>query len=690
MMKLKVMTALVAVCCVVSKTYAQPEIPKEQIPTNISSKVRHQIERLYSTSANERRLAMTELGKMGTSASEAIPFAVEMLADTGSYIGNETTKCLGKIGKPAVEPVISVLASEADVRTKCKAATTLGYLKDERAVKPLVEAALDDSNRGAGFLYAAAVALTEVNSPRTTEMLIAALAENRLLVRNNAAYILSHTKDTKAVDSLMKALQDETQKTRNIGAFEFGEITDYNRVRCSVISALGEMQSIRALPSLIQILTRDKDPRIRERAARALGAIGNKRAVDILIHSMGDNDVRVRRSVARALGQLQDPKAIDAVVGALKDRDREIRLHVVTALGEIANPRAVIPLTKVLSDPNKRMRRKAVWGLGQIKDRDAIPALIGMLGDTDGVTRNNASDALAEIGRPALSKLIDVLDDKNWHVRLFACKALGTIGDPRATERLIRLTRDKEFRVRKYAVEALGKINDHKAIGALIPALQDNKSFVRRHAAIALGQIGDASVVKPLVSAALRETDYSTRESIAKSLKMSRAPGATKLLVDALQNRENDPKTRANAAHTLGFLEDSNTREVLLSVLRDNTDDPVVRQNATISLYRSDDPHVLDCLMEHLVTVLDGDDPTSAYVAIRLIAKDKTKLEKDRAVEPLIRMMKKHVGSEYVLHALVSITGHNFGTDANKWQAWWTKQEKGSPMEKGSGRLIRH
>ena len=59
--------------------------------------------------------------------------------------------------------------------------------------------------------------------------------------------------------------------------------------------------------------------------------------------------------------------------------------------------------------------------------------------------------------------LIRALKDKDRHVRSWAARALGEIGDKRAVGPLIKALRDKDSGVREYAAEALEKIKEKKS-----------------------------------------------------------------------------------------------------------------------------------------------------------------------------------------------------------------------------------
>ena len=62
-------------------SYAQPNIPKEKIPSDVPSDVRKQIERLYSSDPIERAYGALALGKIGGKAAPAVPFLIGILGD---------------------------------------------------------------------------------------------------------------------------------------------------------------------------------------------------------------------------------------------------------------------------------------------------------------------------------------------------------------------------------------------------------------------------------------------------------------------------------------------------------------------------------------------------------------------------------------------------------------------------------
>ena len=215
-------------------SYAQPDIPKEKIPSDIPSDVRAQIERLYSSDPAVRGHGAYTLGNMGERAAPATLFLIGILNDyaslewrstSGSYSstspGKEAKEALGKIGQPAVPALVAALKDEdSDVRRH--AAWGLGEVKDPRAVEPLIAALKDKDSHVRG---AAAWELGMIKDPRAIEPLIAALKDKDSGGRGAAAWALGMIKDPRAIEPLIAALKDEDSDVRNTAAWALKGIT---------------------------------------------------------------------------------------------------------------------------------------------------------------------------------------------------------------------------------------------------------------------------------------------------------------------------------------------------------------------------------------------------------------------------------------------------------------------------------
>ena len=106
------------------------------------------------------------------------------------------------------------------------------------------------------------------------------------------------------------------------------------------LDALGKMQSVAAIDSIVSCLQRD-DPWIRMGAAHALGDIGDRRAVGPLVATLQDTAYSVINAALVGLGHLQAVEAYDAIAALIENENVHVRKHAAIALGELGDRRAL-------------------------------------------------------------------------------------------------------------------------------------------------------------------------------------------------------------------------------------------------------------------------------------------------------------------------------------------------------------
>jgi HEAT repeat protein len=105
------------------------------------------------------------------------------------------------------------------------------------------------------------------------------------------------------------------------------------------------------------------------------------------------------------------------------------------------------------------------------------------LGSGNGVVRQRAREALAEIGSPAVSHLAELINSSSQMLRWEAVKALGQIADPGTAPLFISALYDEDEEVRWLAAEGLIAIDVH-AVKPLLKELMGNaKSALLRKGA---------------------------------------------------------------------------------------------------------------------------------------------------------------------------------------------------------------
>ncbi|MBD3286505.1 hypothetical protein GF359_08060, partial [candidate division WOR-3 bacterium] len=168
-------------------------------------------------------------------------------------------------------------------------------------------------------------------------------------------YELRDVADPRAVDSLLRILDDDTEP--------WGD-------RYSAALVFSELYEPRALSPLIAIVDDTSQHHyLREKAVKALRRMGDIAAVPVLIKALGDDSYAVSREAFWALNNLSY-YAMDELIDALEYTDHGQREKAADILGNIRHPRAIKPLIDVMGDERLYVRRQIAFSLYQITLQD--------------------------------------------------------------------------------------------------------------------------------------------------------------------------------------------------------------------------------------------------------------------------------------------------------------------------------
>jgi hypothetical protein len=108
------------------------------------------------------------------------------------------------------------------------------------------------------------------------------------------------------------------------------------------IKAIGKMAAEDAVETLLEYVDADSDPGLQKVTFKALGEIGSEEATGPLANKLGAENEQIRPYAARALGLIGDTRAIDPLADALADADTdETRAAAAWALRQIGTERAL-------------------------------------------------------------------------------------------------------------------------------------------------------------------------------------------------------------------------------------------------------------------------------------------------------------------------------------------------------------
>jgi len=133
------------------------------------------------------------------------------------------------------------------------------------------------------------------------------------------------------VTGLVEALGDEANVPACTAALE--ALVEMGHAR-DAVEVLKQTTAVWAIRPLITLLT-DTDSYVRQSAVEALGRIGPP-AVEPLVGALGDDRYsEARRAVARALGQIGDARAVESLRAARKFGQRDLRAAAAEVLAQL-------------------------------------------------------------------------------------------------------------------------------------------------------------------------------------------------------------------------------------------------------------------------------------------------------------------------------------------------------------------
>jgi HEAT repeat protein len=201
------------------------------------------------------------------------------------------------------------------------------------------------------------------------------------------------------------------------------------RLRWSAADRLGKLGNGRAVEALIKAL-QDTHWLVRLHAAKALGRIGESIAIEPLVEIMGDECPFVRRRVVTALAQLNSGRSMQitkALISGLSDSDKGVRARAAWGLGDTVSLPAVAAIATAVCDRDTNVSWRAIQALQRI-GIPAVKALIELLACPDSEVRYRAVKTLGEMGaQQAVKPLKKMLDDPSEKVRWRAKMALQQI-----------------------------------------------------------------------------------------------------------------------------------------------------------------------------------------------------------------------------------------------------------------------
>lgn len=318
-------------------------------------------------------------------------------------VRREVADVLGRLGKPAVDPLIRVFqGGDWDLqRVAAETLAKLGWEPSDEKLMALYLVARGEFEASTALGDVAINPLTYVfqyGSWYTKEQVALALRQ------------LGWEPPNEELMALYLAAGEEYQACATLGEVAVCPLVEaLKHGNVEAAAALRQLRDLRAVEPLIELLN-SYDEYVREAAAKLLGELNDARAVNPLIEIFEcENNRRVREAVLEALGELRDVRAMEPLIEALGGDNWEIAVDALVKLGETA----LTPLIEVLSDSDWCMRVAAAEALGQLGNVRAVDPLIEALKDDNEDVHYSAIEALRNLGTPeALAAVKEYEDDQ--------------------------------------------------------------------------------------------------------------------------------------------------------------------------------------------------------------------------------------------------------------------------------------
>ena len=342
----------------------------------------------------------------------------------------------------------------------------------------------------------------------------------------------------------------------------------------AAIGRLAELEGPRAADPL-QVRMLDADLSLVADFAKALKRIGAGGVVEAAIAALGDERYSRRLAAVRALGALGDRRAVAHVRTKLNDDVAGVRAAALDALAQLGDGSVGADCARLLTDPMPHVRIAAVRAVARLVTHPG-GLLVAAEDDEDRLVRLEVAKHLAGLPEPSARAL---LADPNLRVREAAAASAG-IRQLGALS--VLLIEDPSPDVRRACAHTLGAMRDRRVADVLIPAIEDPDALVRAAVMHALERLlrreGAARRLCDELVCERPERRRAAVYALARLNTRDRGPELSRLADDP------DPDVRLALIHSAEALHDE--PELLMRYLAADSD-PGVRQAAEMWLLRA-------------------------------------------------------------------------------------------------------
>lgn len=426
-----------------------------------------------ASSPKMRASAAKALGVVGNSS--AVPHVIPLLSDPDWRVRKNAVQALARLGDEKVLEAVVPMIEDNATKVQLQASQALADFK-ALAVEPILNALQHVPNK---YVQRALIlTLGEIGDPRAVSTLVRHLRSTYFVVRTAAVKSIVRF-GSQAIPPLVSSLSFNRSDIRPLlkDASRFSDQPSQLRA----IRALGALEDHRAVDILKRVAEKgESEPSgSAEKALFRIGTaawgrctaliclreIGHDSALPHILNSFKDPSTNVRLEAVRALAKFRGPKTFPPLMKLIRDeKDPYLRaeaIGVIRQTGE-AHPRFVDLALACLKDADWTVRSQAAGLLGNLRKPKAVPALMSMLDDPHWSVQESAENALHNFGAKALPYLVKALKDRSASVRYRAARLIGEVARPDAlmaleataekkgeTQEVIRAAREAAEKIRE-------------------------------------------------------------------------------------------------------------------------------------------------------------------------------------------------------------------------------------------------
>ncbi|GEM_PF-1979758 len=294
----------------------------------------------------------------------------------------------------------------------------------------------------------------------------------------------------------------------------------------------------------------------------------------------------VRKAIIEIFSERKNLAAYGTVVGILQDFDEETDDLLIASLNYIKSVSGKIKkeklgdlreiLREIVENGNKNIAPLAVKTIASVGDKEVEDFLLEKYGadDTPQSLKNAIVLGLGQMkSTKALPTIIKAAEDTDNPriLRMYACEALGNIGDRSAIKTLKKILTEKDALLRVYAASAISKFQqDEETIKLLMNGLRDSNWRVRVQCAKALGDGKAKEAVDILEYKVLHDPVKQVRKESVSALGKIGTKGSFAFLREVFENSKRDEYTRLQALGVLVRSDFKNSIDVIKKVIRNS------------------------------------------------------------------------------------------------------------------------